>query len=94
MPAVEVKGAGMPPLTLIFDPATALIVRQRYRRQPRRAAPGRDRRGSSRTSATSAASRSPFTAVVRVDGAVTRQAHRATVEYNVPLDPALFTRQG
>ncbi|MEO7274974.1 MAG: pitrilysin family protein [Vicinamibacterales bacterium] len=91
MPAVEVRGATMPPLTLIFDPATALIVRQRYRVI---AAPGtapleteeefsdfRDVGGI----------KVPFNVVVRANGVVTVKRVAHTVEYNVPLDPALFT---
>jgi zinc protease len=30
LPAVQVAGGGMPPVVLVFDPETALIVRQRY----------------------------------------------------------------
>ena len=94
MPAVEVKGPAMPPLTLIFDPATALIVRQRYRVVTAPGAAPVDTEEEFSDFRDVGGIKVPFTAVVRVNGAVTLTRVARTVEYNVPLDPALFTFKG
>jgi len=94
MPAIEIKGPTMPTLTLLFDPATALPVRQRYRVIT---APGA---APSETEEVFSDFRDvggikvPFSAVIRVNGLVTLKRTVHKVEYNVPLDPALFTFQG
>jgi predicted Zn-dependent peptidase len=93
MPAIEVKGPAMPPLTVVFDPSSDLIVRQRYRSP---ATPGgtpveteeeysdfRDVSGL----------KVAFSTIVRVAGEVTVRRTLHSVEYNVPLDSALFFRE-
>jgi zinc protease len=93
MPAIEVTGPTMPPLTVVFDPASALIVRQRYR------APGSQGRATVDTEEEFSDFRDvsglkvPFSAVIRVAGEVTVRRTLHSVEYNVPLDPTLFSRQ-
>ena len=94
MPAVEVKGPAMPPLTLIFDPATALIVRQRYRVVTAPGAAPVDTEEEFSDFRDVGGIKVPFTAVVRVNGAVTLTRVARSVEYNVALDPALFTFKG
>jgi zinc protease len=92
MPAIRVTSRAMPPLTLIFDPETSLIVRQRYQ-APALPGPGnveteeeffdfRDVSGL----------KVPFLAVVRVDGEETVRRTVNRIEFNLPLDSALFTR--
>ena len=94
MPAVEVKGPGMPPLTLIFDPATALIVRQRYRASAAQGSTPAETEEEFSDFRDVGGIKVPFTALVRVNGAVTLKRVVRSVEYNVPLDPALFTFKG
>jgi len=93
MPAVEVSGPTMPPLTLIFDPATALIVRQRYRAVTAPGAAVAETEEEFSDFRDVGGIKVPFSAVIRVNGAVTLTRIVRSVEYNVPLDPALFTFQ-
>ena len=82
----------MTSLTLVLDPASALIVRQRYR------APGADGKTTVDTEEEFSDYRDvgglkvPFITVVRVAGEVTVRRKVHSVEFNVPLDPALFSR--
>jgi zinc protease len=93
MPAIEVKSGPMAPLTLVFDPASSLLVRQRYR--------GRDATGKSTVDTEEefsdfrdvAGVKVPFITVRRVAGEVTLRRTVHSVEYNVPLDSALFSRE-
>ena len=93
MPALQVKSPTMTSLTVVLDPASALIVRQRYR------APDADGKNTVDTEEDFSDYRDvgglkvPFTTVVRVAGEVTVRRTVHSVEYNVPLDPALFSRQ-
>jgi zinc protease len=94
MPAIEVRSRTMPPLTLVFDPASSLLVRQRYR--------GLDANGKSTVDTEEEFSdfrdvsgvKVPFLTVRRVAGEVTLRRTVHSVEYNVSLDPALFSREG
>jgi zinc protease len=91
MPAIEIALPGATPLTLMFDPATGLVVRARYRfRTP----PGgdvnveeiysdyRDIRGL----------KVAFKAQVRREGAPAVDRTVRTFDFNVPLDSSLFTK--
>ena len=90
MPVLEVALPGSAPLTLIFDPATALLAKTKYRV----AAPGgdvnveetysdyRDVRGL----------KVAFTTEVRRDGAPAVHRTLRTFEFNVPVDSALFNK--
>ena len=84
----------MPPLTLIFDPATALIVRQRYRASAAQGSTPAETEEEFSDFRDVGGIKVPFTALVRVNGAVTLKRVVRSVEYNVPLDPALFTFKG
>jgi zinc protease len=88
LPALEVKGAGMRAVTLVLDPDTGQIVRQRYL-----AAPGpqvieetfsdyRDVGGV----------QVAFRTVLRGARVPTVERVVRTFRYNVPVDSALFTR--
>jgi zinc protease len=94
LPAIEVKGPTMPPLTLVFDPETALPVRQRYRVLTAPGAAPSETEEEFSDFRDVGGIKVPFTALIRVNGAVTVRRTVHTVEYNVPLDPALFTLQG
>jgi len=93
MPALRVQSPTMTSLTVVLDPTSALIVRQRYR------APDADGQSTVDTEEDFSDYRDveglkvPFTTVVRVAGEVTVRRTVHSVEYNVPLDPALFSRQ-
>jgi zinc protease len=93
MPAIEVKSPAMAPLTVVFDPSSALIVRQRYH------AAGPQGKGTVETEEEFSDFRDvaglkvPFIAVVRVAGEETVRRTIHTVEYNVPLEPSLFSRE-
>jgi zinc protease len=91
MPAVEIALAGTTPLTLIFDPATALIVKTRY--VSGGAAEGRaaveeeysdyrDVRGL----------KIAFRMQLRREGAPAVDRTVSRYDFNVPLDVALFTK--
>src|SRR5204862_6496613 len=90
MPVLQVTLPGSAPLTLIFDPATALLAKAKYRV----VAPGgdvnveeiysdyRDVHGL----------KVAFTTDVRRDGAPAVHRTLLTVEFNVPVDSALFNK--
>jgi hypothetical protein len=92
MPAIEVTGRVMQPLTVVFDPASGLIVLQRY--IARQAADGSkmDTEEAFSDFRDVAGLQVPFAAVVRLGGTVTLRRTVRSVEYNVALDPALFSR--
>jgi len=88
MPALEVRSADVPAVTLVLDPESSLILRQRY-------APAgdpwiveesfsdyRDVNGV----------KVAFKTVVRGAGVPTVERVVRSFRYNVPVDPALFTR--
>jgi hypothetical protein len=85
--ALRVGGAGMQPLTLVLDPATGLVLAERYAVPPGDAVEEQfsDYRNVSGVQVA-------FSATVKKGGQpfVSRRLHR--VEYNVPLDSALFTK--
>lgn len=90
LPVLEVSLPGSTPLTLVFDPATTLLARSKYRM------PGpsgdvnveeiysnyRDVHGL----------KVPFTTEVRRDGAPAVQRTLRTFEFNVPIDPVIFNK--
>ncbi len=90
LPVLEVSLPGSTPLTLVFDPATTLLARSKYRM------PGpsgdvnveeiysnyRDVNGL----------KVPFTTEVRRDGAPAVHRTLRTFEFNVSLDPAVFNK--
>ena len=76
MPAVEIALAGTTPLTLIFDPATALIVKTRYSVAGAADAAGRRRGGRSRTIATSSGLKVAFKMQLRREWRAGRRSQR------------------
>jgi hypothetical protein len=91
MPAIHVQGPAMERMTVVFDPSTALIVRQRYRAilQGTSSADMEEEYSDFRDVS---GLQVPFAATVRVAGAIAVRRVLHTVEYNVPLDPSLFSR--
>ena len=92
MPAIEVQGPAMASLTVVFDPATALIVRQRYRGAGPEGTTAAEMEEEYSDFREVSGLQVPFAASVRVAGEVAVQRIVHTVEYNVPLDPSLFSR--
>ncbi len=92
MPAIEVTGPVMQPLTVVFDPASGLIVLQRYSAGQSDDGSRMDTEEAFSDFRDVAGLQVPFTAVVRKGGNVTLRRRVRSVEYNVPLDPALFSR--
>jgi zinc protease len=92
MPAIRVTGASMPPLTVIFDPATALIVRQRYLAPAAQGQPAVDTEEEFSDFRDVDGLKVPFTAAVKVSGVLTVRRTLHSVEYNVPIDAAIFSR--
>jgi hypothetical protein len=90
-PALAVGGAGMTPLTVVFDPDTHLILQQRYRSAAATAPPVETIEEFSDYREV-AGLQVAFRAVVRVAGqlALTRTVERFA--FNVPLADSLFTR--
>jgi hypothetical protein len=91
MPALKVTGAGMPPVTLIFDPSTALIVGQRYAARANNGTTAETEEEFSDFRSVGGI-KVPFRAVVRVAGQVAVRRTLRHVEYNVPIDAAVFAR--
>ena len=88
MPALRVAGTGVSPVTLLLDPATGLILRQRY------AAGARQREFEEVFSDYRDVDgiKVAFKVVVRGSGVPTIERIVRSVRYNVPIDPALFIR--
>jgi zinc protease len=88
LPALALAAGGMRPVTIVLDPATALIVGQRYAHVE----------GVAETEETFSDFRDvsgvkvAFKAVVRRPGAPVIERVVKSFQYNVPLDPTLFTR--
>jgi hypothetical protein len=91
LPALEVALPGSTPLTLIFDPATALLARARYRfagtggggvTVEETYADYRDVRGL----------KVAFKTELRREGAPSVNRTVRTFEFNVPVDSALFSK--
>jgi zinc protease len=87
LPALRVGGTGMQPVTLVLDPSSGLVLAERYAVPPGDAVEEQfsDYRSIGGVKVA-------FGATVRKGGQpfVSRRVHR--VEYNIPLDPALFTK--
>ena len=92
LPTLEVALPGSSPLALVFDPATALLVRAKYRLSSPTAdvevdesySDYRDVRGL----------KVAFITDVRRDGAPAVHRTLRTFEFNVPVDSALFNKPG
>jgi hypothetical protein len=91
MPAIEIALPGAKPLTLLFDPATGLIAKARYRfASPPAGEVGveeaysdyRDVRGL----------KVAFRIQLRREGAPAVDRTVRSFEFNVPLDAALFSK--
>jgi zinc protease len=91
LPAVEITAAGVPPVTLRFDPESGKVVSELY------TLPGPDggsalveeRLGDYRTVD---GVQIPYSAVIRREGTVVMERTVRSVELNIPLDAALFTK--
>jgi zinc protease len=92
MPSLDVVLPGSPPLTLIFDPSTALLAKARYRSEGAPSGPVvsveevysdyRDVNGL----------KVAFTTELRREGAPAVRRTLRKFEFNVPLDQALFSK--
>jgi hypothetical protein len=85
--ALEVKGQKMRPTTLLFDPASGLLVRERYvtpsgKQAEEEYSDYRDVRGL----------KVAFRTRVSYDGVVVLERTVRSFEYNVPLDAAVFNK--
>jgi zinc protease len=88
MPALEVGSSDVPAVTLVLDPESSLIVRQRY-------APAGDPRIVEESFSDYRdvnGVKVAFKTVVRGAGLPTVERVVRSFRYNVPVDPALFTR--
>ena len=87
LPALRVGGTGMQPVTLVLDPSSGLVLAERYAVPPGDAVEEQfsDYRSIGGVKVA-------FGATVRKGGQpfVSRRVH--SVGYNIPLDPALFTK--
>jgi zinc protease len=92
VPSLDVTLPGSPPLTLIFDPATTLLTKTRYRSGDTRSGPDsgveevysdyRDVNGL----------KVAFTTELRREGAPAVRRTVSRFEFNVPLDGSLFSK--
>lgn len=92
LPALEVALPGASPVTLLFDPATALIVKARYLVPGTAAegpAPAEESYGDYRDVE---GLKVAFSTAVRREGAPAVRRTLRRCEINVPLDPALFVK--
>jgi zinc protease len=87
LPAIEVSDGGASLVTLVFDPASALVVRQRYATgwSPQVEESFSDYRDVDGV-------KIAFRSVRRGAGLPTVSRVVRSIRYNVPVDPALFTR--
>jgi len=90
-PAIDVRGGTMKPVTLVLDPATGLIVAQRYELPtgPSAVAQAEEEFLNYRNVD---GLQVAFEAIVRRGGQTFVRRVVRTFEYNVPIDPALFTK--
>lgn len=88
LPALELSGSSMAPVTLVFDPVTALMLRERYLMDG--AQVEEEYSDYRRVSGIQVA----FKASVRRGGAPLLERVFQSVELNVPLDRSLFTKPG
>ncbi len=91
LPAVEVSGTGIRPFSLLLDPDTDLIFAERYQVPAGTGAwtPVEELFSDYRSVD---GLQVAFNAVVRRDGRAIVTRRVRAFEYNVPLDPALFTK--
>jgi hypothetical protein len=90
LPAIEVRAAGMRPITVVFDPDTHLIVRQRYATAAGAGTATMEEFFSDYRPVDGV--QVAFRAEVRRDGAPLLERVVRSVELNVPLAAALFTK--
>ena len=90
MPVLEVALPGSTPLTLIFDPVTALLTKSRYRMAGPTGAVNVEEIYSNYHDVNGL--KVPFTTEVRRDGAPAVQRTLRKFEFNVPVDSALFSK--
>jgi hypothetical protein len=90
LPALDVRGASLEPVTLVFDPTTHLVFAQRYQGLfgPAGAATEEEYADYRNVDGLQVA----FSTVVRRSGTPIVRRRLRTVEYNVPLDTGLFTK--
>jgi zinc protease len=91
LPVVEVSGPGVEPFSMLIDPDTGLILAERYRTPAGRGAwlPVEEAFSDYRSVD---GLQIAFEAVARREGQVVLNRRVRSFEYNVPLDPALFTK--
>ncbi|HEY7501628.1 MAG TPA: pitrilysin family protein [Vicinamibacterales bacterium] len=91
LPVVQVSGRGMRPFSILLDPDTGLILAERYQIPAGRGEwmPVEEAFSDYRSVD---GLQIAFNAVVRRDGRAILNRRVRAFEYNVPLDPALFTK--
>jgi zinc protease len=90
MPALVLSGIGSTPLTIIFDPATSLIARQRYTVQTPEGARAAEEIFSDYRDVNGL--KVAFRAILQREGAPRVERMLRTFDYNIPLDPSLFVK--
>jgi zinc protease len=90
LPMLAVALPGSTPLTLIFDPVTALLSKSKYRMSGPTGEVNVEEIYSNYREVNGL--KVPFTTEVRRDGAPAVQRTLRTFEFNVPVDPALFNK--
>jgi zinc protease len=90
MPAVRISNPGATPVTVIFDPSSALISRQRYTLESPNGPIAAEEVFSDYRDVDGL--KVAFRAVIQRQGAPRVERVLETFEYNVRLDPALFVR--
>ncbi|HEX2454548.1 MAG TPA: pitrilysin family protein [Vicinamibacterales bacterium] len=89
-PAIDVRGPMMKPVTVILDPSSGLIVAQRYEQLAGRAAEIAEEEFLDYRNVDGL--QVAFEAVLRRGGQSLVRRSLKTIEYNVALDPTLFTK--
>jgi hypothetical protein len=89
-PAIDVRGPMMKPVTVILDPSSGLIVAQRYEQLAGRAAEIAEEEFLDYRNVDGL--QVAFEAVLRRGGQSLVRRSLRTIEYNVALDPTLFTK--
>ncbi len=89
LPCIGVEAAGMPRVTLVLDPTTSLVVAEHYLTGP---SPGDrvEERYSDYRSVDGL--QVAFTVVMTRNGQPVLNRRVRSFEYNIPLDPSLFTK--
>ena len=90
MPAIRIANPGTTPVTVVFDPASALIARQRYTLQSPSGPIAAEEVFSDYRDVNGL--KVAFRAIIQRQGAPRVERVLETFEYNVRLDPALFVR--